>query len=132
MPNVNKVILIGHIAKDLELQHTKGGDALLNFVIAVNREYTNKSSGERVKEVDFIDITAWKKPAEIINQYCSKGDPIYVEGRLDQQKWETPEGQKRSKICVILESFQFLKTKGKKESQQDSSSEYEDQEAPPF
>ncbi|MEW6358890.1 MAG: single-stranded DNA-binding protein [Planctomycetota bacterium] len=113
MANLNKVFLIGNLTRDPELRYTPGGTAIASFGIAVNREYTSKAKGERVKDTCFVDVDAWGKTAEVINQYMSKGRPIFIEGRLNFRQWEDKQtGQKRSKLNVVLESFQFLGGRG--------------------
>jgi len=110
MANFNKAILIGNITKDIELRYTPQGTAVANFSLAINRKY---KSGEELKEdVTFIPIVAWGKTAEIINQYCHKGSPLMVEGRLQTRSWEK-DGQKQYKTEVVAENIQFLG--GKKE-----------------
>ncbi|NOZ22824.1 MAG: single-stranded DNA-binding protein, partial [Planctomycetes bacterium] len=105
MANLNKVFLIGNLTRDPELRYTQGGTALAKFGMAINRQYTNKASGEKVENTCFVDLTAWGKPAEIINQYMSKGRQMFVEGRLDLNQWEDRQtGQKRSKLSVVVEN----------------------------
>jgi single-strand DNA-binding protein len=115
MPNANKVILIGNLTRDPELRYTPQGSAVAEFAIAVNRKWKNKQTGQMQEEVDFIDIVAWGKTGEICAEYLKKGRPVYIEGRLKQDRWETPEGKKMSKIKVVIEDVQFL---GPKEAKQ--------------
>jgi len=108
MANLNKVILIGNICKEPELRYTPAGAAVLNFTLAINRKY---KSGEEMKEdVAFVPVVAWQKTAEIINQYCKKGSPLMVEGRLQTRSWEK-DGQKQYKTEVVAEHIQFLGVK---------------------
>lgn len=110
MPNFNQVILAGHITRDPELRYTPKGAAVVDFGIAINRSWEN-SNGEKQDEVTFVDITAWEKRAEVIAEYLKKGDPILVRGRLSTEQWEDKNtGQKRSRLKVILDEFQFLKS----------------------
>jgi single-strand DNA-binding protein len=102
MPNFNKVILAGHLTRDPEMRYTASGMAVTKFGIGTNHKYKDKS------EVLFIDLTAFGKTAEAINQYCHKGDPLLVEGRLVLDQWEGKDGQKRSKIGAVVDGFQFL------------------------
>lgn len=106
MANLNKVFLIGNLTRDPELRSTQSGTNVCKFGLAVNRKY-NTQSGSK-EETTFVDITAFGRQAEVINQYCTKGKPLFVEGRLQFSTWETKEGQKRSKLDVIVENFQFL------------------------
>lgn len=112
MPNYNKTIIAGHLARDPEMRYLPSQMAVANFAIAVNHNYKTKQGEER-KEVTFIDCTAFGKTGEIINQYCAKGKALLVEGRLKQETWEDKNGGgKRSKIVLIVEEFQFLGGKG--------------------
>lgn len=108
MANFNKVILAGRFSRDPELKFLPSGSALANFSLALNRTYKT-DSGEQREEVCFIDITAFGKQAEVIAQHLRKGDPILVEGRLKTESWDDKQtGQKRTKMGVVLESFQFI------------------------
>jgi single-strand DNA-binding protein len=75
--------------------------------LAVNREYTHQN-GERRKETVFVEVTLWKKQAEVCCQYLRKGSPIFIEGRLAMDSWEGQDGQKRTKMRVVAENFQFI------------------------
>ncbi|MBI4600345.1 MAG: single-stranded DNA-binding protein [Planctomycetes bacterium] len=105
MSNLNKVFLMGRLTRDPELRYTPKGTPVSEIGLAVNREYTVGT--ERRKETTFVDITLWSRQAEIVCQYLRKGAPLFVEGRLALDSWEQ-EGQKRSKLRVVAESFQFL------------------------
>jgi single-strand DNA-binding protein len=108
MANVNKVILIGNLTRDVELKNLSSGTAVAQIGLAINREWKDKD-GEKKEEVTFVDCEAWGKTAEIMAKYLAKGKPVYVEGRLRLDVWDDKEsGQKRSKIKVVVESFQFL------------------------
>jgi len=108
MANVNKVILIGNLTRDPELRVTPKGTPLCNFGLAVNRTFKD-DAGQSRDETTFVDIEAWGKQGEVIAKYCIKGRPLYVEGRLKFDQWEDKtSGQKRSKLKVVLEQFQFL------------------------
>lgn len=126
MASFNKVILIGNLTRDPELRVTANGNSICKLGLAVNRAYMTKD-GERREETTFIDIDAFGKQAEIISKYMRKGRPLMVEGRLKLDQWES-EGQKRSKLNVVLENFQFLG--GRDDSESDSGSGYE-QSSPP-
>jgi single-strand DNA-binding protein len=108
MANFNKVYLMGNLTRDPELRYTPKGQAVAKFALAVNRRYTTES-GEAREEVTFVDIDAWGKQAEVISQYCKKGKPLFVEGRLRLDQWDDKTtGQKRSALKVVLEGFQLL------------------------
>ena len=108
MATVNKVMLIGNLTRDPELRYTPQGSAVCEFAIALNNSYTSKQTGQKVEEVSFIDIVAWARTAEICAEYLKKGRQVFVEGRLKQDRWESPEGKKMNKIRVIAENVQFL------------------------
>jgi single-strand DNA-binding protein len=107
MANLNKVFLMGNLTRDPELRYTQGGTAIAKFGMAINRNWSTPE-GEKKEDVCFVDVTAWGRQAEVICEYCSKGRPLFVEGRLQYSKWEGQDGQKRSKLEVVLEGFQFI------------------------
>lgn len=110
MPNLNRVFLMGNITRDPELKHTPKGTAVASFGLAINRNFTVE--GEKREETTFVDIEAWGRTAEVICEYFKKGKPIFIEGRLKLDQWEK-DGQKRSKLSVTVDSFEFV-SDGKK------------------
>ena len=113
MANFNKVILLGNLTRDPELRYTQGGMAVAKMGMAINRTWSQ--NGEKRESTCFVDLTAFGKQAEILNQYVSKGRPLFVEGRLEFSQWETQEGQKRSKLEVVIDNFQFVGGRGEGE-----------------
>lgn len=111
MASYNKVLLMGNLTRDPELRFTASNQPVLQMGLAVNRYYTS-GTGEKKEETTFVDCEAWGRTAELINQYFSKGRPIFVEGRLKLDQWEDQQGQKRSRHKVVIESFQFVDSKG--------------------
>ncbi len=108
----NKVILMGNLTRDPETRTTPSGQSVTSFTVAVNRTWRNQS-GESQESVSYIDCVAWGKPGEVIAQYLQKGRALLVSGRLDQRSWEDKEsGQKRSKVEVIVEDFNFVDSRG--------------------
>ena len=108
MANFNKVILAGNLTRDPELRYTPKGTVVCKITLAVNRTWTT-DTGEKKEDVTFVDIDAFARQAEVISQYLKKGRPILVEGRLRYETWDDKQsGQKRSKLGVVLENFQFL------------------------
>jgi single-strand DNA-binding protein len=108
MASFNKVILMGNITRDIELRTTPSGQSVARIGLAVNRNWTGQD-GEKREEVTFVDCDAWGKTAEIMAKYLSKGRPVFIEGRLKLDQWDDKEtGQKRSKMGVVIESFQFI------------------------
>jgi single-strand DNA-binding protein len=111
MASLNKVMLIGNLTRDPELRYTPKGSAVLDLTVACNRSYVTESN-EKVQETTFVDTVAWGRQAEVIAQYVKKGNPIYIEGRLQVDSWEDKtNGQKRYKTRVVVENFQFLSGK---------------------
>jgi single-strand DNA-binding protein len=107
MANLNKVFLMGNLTRDPELRYTQGGTAIAKFGMATNRKWTSPE-GEKKEDVCFVDLTAFGRSAEVICEYCHKGNPLFVEGRLQYSTWQSQEGQKRNKLEVVVEGFQFL------------------------
>ena len=111
MASYNKVTLIGNLTRDPELKYTPKGTAIADIGLAVNRTYTTEG-GEKREEVTFIDVTLWGRVAEIVGEYCKKGRPLFVEGRLQLDTWDDKAtGQKRSKLKVVGENIQLLGSK---------------------
>ncbi len=108
MASYNKVILMGNLTRDPELQYLPSGTAVAKFGIAVNRVYNDRQSGERKEDVCFVDITAWARQAEVCNEYLKKGSPVFLEGRLNFNSWETDDGQRRNKLDVVAERVQLV------------------------
>lgn len=104
----NKVILMGNLTRDPETRNTPSGQSVTNFSLAVNRTWKG-ADGQQNEDVSYIDCVAWGKPGEIIAQYLGKGRAVLVSGRLDQRSWDDKDsGQKRSKIEVVVEDFNFV------------------------
>ncbi len=106
MASFNKVILLGNLTRDPEHRVAANGNSICKIGLAVNRSYQTRD-GERREETTFIDVDAFGKQADVISKYMSKGRPILIEGRLRLDQWET-DGQKRSKLTVVMENFQFV------------------------
>ncbi len=102
----NKVILMGNLTRDPELRTTPNGANVCSFSLAINRSWKD-ANGQTQEAVDFIDCTAWGKAGEIIAQYTQKGRPLLITGRLQSRSWEQ-DGQKRSKVEVNVEDFNFI------------------------
>jgi len=108
MANFNKIILLGNLTRDPQLKYLPSQMPVVEFGLAVNHKFKTKDGQER-EEVCFIDCSAFGKQAEIINQYCTKGRPLLVEGRLKYDTWEDKQGGgKRSKHAVVVDNFQLL------------------------
>lgn len=133
MSAFNKVILMGNLTRDPEMRYTSSGKTIANFGLAINRNYLSKD-GEKKEEVDFFDISAWDKTAELCNQYLEKGSGVLIEGRLKQERWEDDGGNKRSKIVVVASAVQFLSRgqKGDNSGPGDTSAPGRKSNEPPF
>lgn len=107
MTNVNRVILVGNLTRDIELKSLPSGGSVAQIGLAVNRKWKDKD-GEKKEEVTFVDCEAWGKTADVMAKYLAKGRPVFIEGRLKLDQWEDKDGGKRSKIKVVVESFQFI------------------------
>lgn len=112
MANVNKVMLLGNITRDLEVRYTPKGTAVCDLGMAVNRIRTG-DNGERIEEVTYVDVTLWGRQAELAGQYLSKGRSVFIEGRLQLDQWDDKQtGQKRSRLRVVGENMQFIGGQG--------------------
>src|SRR5215211_4349030 len=108
MPSLNKVMLMGNLTRDPELRVTPKGTPICQFSLAINRKF-KMESGESREEVIYVDVEAWGKQGETIAKYVTKGRPLFVEGRLKLDQWEDKNTkEKRSKMKVVLEQFEFL------------------------
>ena len=129
MAGFNKVILVGNLTRNPELRYTPSGTPVASFGMAVNRRFRQ---GEELKEeVCYIDIVVFGKQAEHCGQYLSKGNGVIVDGRLQQRRWESEDGQKRSKHEVVAQTVTFLPKRpdsgGEHAASDDSVEEYGEQ-----
>lgn len=112
MPNYNKVFLMGNLTRDVQLKQTPNNNtSVAELGIAVNRNWTS-GDGEKREETTFVDCEAWGRQAETMAKYLSKGRPVFIEGRLKLDQWEDKDGNKRSKMRVVVENFQFIDSRG--------------------
>jgi len=107
MASFNKVLLIGNLTRDVDMKYTPSGKAVANFGLAINRTYTD-ANGEKVDDPCFVDIVAWDRLAEVCGDYLAKGRPVFIEGRLQMDSWETEDGQKKTKHKIVAQNIQFL------------------------
>ncbi len=111
MANVNKVFLIGNLTAEPEFRQLPSGDGIASFSLAMNRRYTN-GRGEQVEDTTFVEIDAFSRVADIIRQYVHKGDPLFVEGRLRQDRWvDKQTNQQRSRLKVVADNIQLLSSR---------------------
>lgn len=108
---LNKVMLIGHLGDEVKMHYFEGGGSIGRFPVATNESYTNKQTGEKVTNTDWHNIVVRNKAAEICEKYLSKGDKVYVEGRLKNRQWQGEDGNTRYTTEVHVQEFTFLSTK---------------------
>lgn len=111
MASLNKVFLMGNLTRDPEVRHTPKGTAVGDLAMAINLTYRAQDGTEK-EEVCYVDVVVWGRQAETCRDYLSKGAPIFVEGRLQLDQWEGPEGEKKSRLRVRADRVQFLSRGG--------------------
>ena len=119
---LNRIILMGRLTRDPELRHTQTGTAVASFTLAVDRDFKDRSSGERA--TDFIDVVAWRQTGEFVSRYFTKGRMAMVEGRLQMRDWTDKDGNKRRSAEVVAENVYFGDSKREAESAGGYSSGY--------
>ncbi|MDE0824891.1 MAG: single-stranded DNA-binding protein [Dehalococcoidia bacterium] len=119
---MNKIIVIGHLGRDPEMRYTPNGQAVTSFSVASSRRYTS-GAGEQKEETEWFNVSAWGKLGETCNQYLTKGQQVYIEGRMSSRTYEGRDGQTRVSIDVFLNDVQFLGRGG--DSGGSGSNEYE-------
>lgn len=132
---LNKVMLIGHLGDDVKMHYFEGGGSIGRFPLATNESYTKKDSGEKVTQTEWHNIVVRNKAAEICEKYLSKGDRVYVEGRLKTRKWQGQDGADRYSTEINVTDFTFLTTKksaGVESPNQDDSSTPPEEDDLPF
>ena len=111
---VNRAVLVGRMTRDPELRRTLQGDAVTSFTLAVNRNFTSRDGQQ---QADFINCVVWRKSAENVERYCSKGSLVGVEGRIQTRSYENPQGQKKYIVEVICDVVHFMETRAVNEEQ---------------
>lgn len=112
MASFNKVLLMGNLTRNPEIRYTPSGTAVADLGLAVNENFKNKA-GETVESTCFVDVVVWGRQAETTSEYLHKGSPVFIEGRLQLDQWESQQGEKRSKLRVRAERVQFLGSQSK-------------------
>jgi single-strand DNA-binding protein len=107
----NKIILVGHLTRDIEVKYSSGGMAIAKTGIAVNNKFKTQT-GEQREEVMFIELTFFGRTAEVVNQYLRKGSKLLVEGKLKLEQWTGQDGTKRSRHSVTVDNMTMLDNKG--------------------
>ena len=108
MASYNRTISLGNLTRDPEIKYNQNGVAIANFGIAMSDKYTDKQSGEVVENVCFADVVAFGRQAEVVGEYLAKGSPVFIEGSLQFDQWETDEGEKRSKLKIKAFRIQLI------------------------
>lgn len=108
MASYNKVILMGNLTRDPEMRYVPSGTAVTNFGLAMNERYTDRQTGEQKESPCFVEITAWGRQAEIVNEYLTKGSPVFLEGSLKFDSWEADDGTKRNRLSVTAFRIQLI------------------------
>lgn len=104
---LNKVMIIGHLGRDPEMRYTPSGRPVTTFSVATSRSWSTVD-GERHQETEWFNVVAWGNLAEICKQYLSKGQQVYIEGRLQTRKWEDKEGNKHSSVEIVANEMMML------------------------
>jgi len=113
---LNKVMLIGHLGDEVKMHYFDGGNCVGRFPLATNETYTNKQTNERVTNTEWHNIVVRNKAAEICEKYLSKGDKVYIEGRLKTRKWQDDKGNDRYSTEIQCTDFTFLSNKNEESS----------------
>lgn len=121
MASLNKVMLIGNLTKDPEKRMTNSQQEVSTVSMAVNERFKDKN-GQYQEKTEFVNLVFWRRQSQILNQYCKKGSSLFVEGKLQTQSWDDPNGQKRYKTEIVVSNFQML---GSGKGQQNNSTQYE-------
>jgi single-strand DNA-binding protein len=108
---LNKVMLIGHLGDEVKLHYFEGGGCVGRFPLATNETYTNKQTNERITNTEWHNIVLRNKAAEICEKYLTKGDRVYIEGKLKTRKWQDEKGMDRYSTEIHCTDFTFLTTK---------------------
>lgn len=120
MPNYNKVQLMGNITRDIELRYLPSGMAVAQVGLAINRTWRDRQTNEQREETTFVDCDAFGRTAEVMNEHLGKGRPVFIEGRLKLDQWQDREGNNRSKLKVVVDSFQFIDSRDSRGGNQGS------------
>ena len=128
--NLNKAMIIGNVTRDPEVRATPSGQNVVSFSVATNRRWTDQS-GEKKEQVEYHNVVAWRKLADIIGQYVKKGSKVYIEGRLQTRSWDDQSGVKKYKTEIVADNMIMLDRAGanegavKKTGEDDNSSQPE-------
>lgn len=110
--SINRVTITGNLTRDPELRSTASGMAVLKMGVAVNDRAKNQQTGEWEDRPNFVDVTMFGTRAESVSRFLSKGSKVAIEGKLRWSSWETPQGEKRSKLEVVVDEIEFMSRDG--------------------
>ncbi|KIA98957.1 MULTISPECIES: single-stranded DNA-binding protein [unclassified Flavobacterium] len=114
---LNKVMLIGHLGDDVKMHYFDGGNCIGRFQLATNEVYINKTTNEKITSTEWHNLVVRNKAAEICEKYLSKGDKIYIEGRIKSRQWQAEDGSTKHTTEIQVTEFTFLTTKKETENQ---------------
>jgi single-strand DNA-binding protein len=117
MAGVNKVIIVGNLGQDVELKYTSNGDAVANVSVATSENWIDRNTGEKQEKTEWHRVIMFRKTAELANQYLHKGSKVYIEGKINTNKWQDQSGQDRYTTQIICQTIQFLDSKNISETQ---------------
>ena len=130
MASFNKVFLMGNLTRDPDVRTTSTGLKIAKLGLAVNRRFRTRDNELR-EETTYVDIDAFGQDAETLERYCQKGSPLFVEGRLRLDQWQSNTGENRSKLTVVLERFQFIGGRESSQAEEDTGDSRESSTPPP-
>ncbi len=128
MTSINRVLLLGNLTRAPELRYTPSGAAVCQFGLGLTRRWTN-GAGERQADPCFVEVVVWGKQAEAVAAHLTKGRAVFVEGRLQQEQWQTEAGEKRSRLKVVAQRVTFLYRPGRAEAPGEPAPEWVTEEA---
>ena len=109
---LNKCMIIGNVGRDPEMRYTPNGNAVTSFSVAVSRSWNPKEGGDQRDETEWFNVVTWNKLAETCNQYLTKGQKVYIEGRIQSRSWDGTDGQKHYRTELIANEMMMLSAKG--------------------
>lgn len=128
--SVNKVILIGNLGKDPEIRTLENGTKLARFPIATSESYTDKTTGERREITDWHNIVLWRGLAEITEKYLTKGQKVYIEGKLKTRSWKDESGATRYNVDVVADNMTMLSSRSNSNDSPSNKPDFESSDTP--
>ncbi|TAL56331.1 MAG: single-stranded DNA-binding protein [Bacteroidetes bacterium] len=112
MGGINKIILLGHLGKDPDIRHLEGGVTVASFSVATSENFKDKNSGEKREQTEWHNIVMWRNLAESVEKSeLKKGDRVYLEGKIRTRQWQDKEGNKRSSVEIVADTFTIITRK---------------------